>query len=221
MKIGLVLAGGVSKGAYQAGFLKAITEGKAAQNISALSCSSIGLFGGYAFASGKIDLLCDFWQSTHFDSSVDLMLNIWFKHYLRDVISTLVKSEDVLSVPVYAPIVYLPFVHMNYCKLYGNYTKKWKRFIAGAISYPILTGLHFFRGQIAFDGGLMDNIPVFPLIRFEKPDLILVLHFEPGWRPRKKYTLSGIPYSTSIFRFQTEYIANILLISFPIPLRRG
>lgn len=193
MNVGLVLAGGVSKGAYQAGFLKALNEETAPNTVTSISCSSIGLFGGYAYSAGKLALLEDFWRSLHFDSSVDLMLNIWLRHFLRETISTLVKEDDVLKVPLYAPIVYLPFLHMDYCKLYGRYMKKWTSFIAGAVSYPFLTGLHFFRGQIAFDGGAMDNIPVFPLLRHEAPDLILVLHFEPGWRPRKKYLLADIP----------------------------
>lgn len=193
MNLGLVLAGGVSKGAYQAGFLKALREEDASQTITAISCSSIGLFSGYAFSAGKVDLLNEIWSSLHFDSSVDLMLNIWFKHLLRDIISSIVKEDDVLSVPVYAPIVYLPFLHMDYGKMYGRYMKKWKPFVAGAVSYPFLTGLHFFRGQITFDGGAMDNIPVFPLLKYENVDAILVLHFEPGWRPRKKYLIHNIP----------------------------
>ncbi len=193
VNIGLVLAGGVSKGAYQAGFLRALQDENILKNISAVSCSSIGLFGGYALSAGKIDILNEMWQSIHFDSSIDLMMNIWFKHFLRDVIDMLVKEDDVLNVPIYAPVVYLPFIHMEYCKLSGKYIKKWKSFIKGAVSYPVLTGLNFFRGQLTFDGGAMDNIPVFPLLKHENVDVILILHFEAGWRPRRKYLLAGIP----------------------------
>ena len=49
MKIGLVLAGGIAKGAYQAGFIKALKEELGDSNeIVAISCASIGFFGAYA-----------------------------------------------------------------------------------------------------------------------------------------------------------------------------
>lgn len=39
----------------------------------------------------------------------------------------------------------------------------------------------------------MDNIPVQPVLYNEKPDLILVLHFEAGFRPRKDWLRAGVP----------------------------
>lgn len=195
MKIGLVLSGGVAKGAYHAGFLKALSDGSVAPHIAAVSCASIGLFGGYAFSSGKIDEFCDVWKGIHFDSPVDLACRVWFSHYLKDLIGDFVKADDCLRVPVYAPICYiLPLVRMEYCRLYGNYSKSWSKFILGAVSYPVITGgIHTFRGQITFDGGAMDNIPVFPLLKYERPDFILVAHFESGYHPRKIHTAFGIP----------------------------
>lgn len=53
MNIGLVLSGGVAKGAYQAGFLKALEEEMGSNHITSISCASIGLFSGYAFAERK------------------------------------------------------------------------------------------------------------------------------------------------------------------------
>lgn len=195
MNIGLVLSGGVAKGAYQAGFLKALEEEMGSNHITSISCASIGLFSGYAFAAKKTDLLCDIWRRIHFDSSVDLAYEVWFKHYFKDLIGELVCKDDVLNIPVYAPICYVfPLIRMEYCKLYGRRIKNWDKFMLGAVSYPFLSGgVHFFRGQITFDGGVMDNIPVFPLIKYENPDAILILHFEAGYRPRRKYLLSGIP----------------------------
>ncbi len=196
MNIGLVISGGVAKGSYQVGFLKALNEEikHTSIKVSAVSCSSIGIFSGYAYAADKMDALSDIWNRVHFDSTVDLLYDVWFKHFLKDAIHELVKENDSLKIPMYTPICYLPFVHMDYFRLYGDFYKKWPRFMLGAASYPFLSGgIHWFKGQMSFDGGAMDNIPIMPLLFDGSPELILVLHFEAGFKPRKKYLDYGIP----------------------------
>ncbi len=193
MKIGLVLGGGVAKGAYQAGFLKAITEEKEI-NVSCVSSSSIGSLNGYAFAAGKVDVLLDLWKSVHFDSPIDAAYSVWFKRYLKVIVSELVCEGDRLDIPLYVTQCFFPIVHREYYKLQGDYCKKWYNLFRGAIYLPVLSGsFKFSRGQIAVDGGMMDNIPVLPLVTQEKPDVILVLHFTGGYRPREFLVESGIP----------------------------
>lgn len=48
MNIGLVLSGGMAKGAYQIGVLRAISEYIPISEIKYISCESIGVFNGYA-----------------------------------------------------------------------------------------------------------------------------------------------------------------------------
>lgn len=193
MNVGLVLAGGVAKGAYQAGFLQALSEEKSV-NVTAVSGASIGVCGAYAFSAGKLNVLAELWKNVHFDSLIDLAGSVWFKHFLRDKIKELVCENDKLAIPVYAPVCYLPFLHLDYCRLQGNYNEKWYSFMRSAISFPIISGgIRFFRKQIAVDGGLMDNIPIQPVLYNEKQDLILVLHFEAGFRPRRRYLQENVP----------------------------
>lgn len=192
MNVGLVLSGGLAKGAYQAGFLRAVKE--SGVNVTSLSCASIGIFGGYAFSANKVDKLVSMWQQIHFDNVFDLAGSVWFKHFLKDEIKMIVEENDSLKIPLYAPVCYLPFLHMNYYKMYGEYDKRWNSFIHSAISFPFISGgPRFLKGQIALDGGLMDNIPVQPILFNEKVDVILVAHFEAGYRPRKNYLMRGIP----------------------------
>ncbi len=195
MNIGLVLSGGVAKGAYQAGFLKAVKEIKNSQ-VTSIACASIGVLNGYAYSANKVDKLCELWESIHFDSTSDYLRAVCFKHLLRDVVHELVDPEtDVLELPVYTPICYpFPIPRMRYYRLQGEYLKKWYSFMRGAMAFPVVGGLvRFHRGWMAIDGGAMDNIPIQPLLYAEKPDLILVLHFEAGFRPRKRYLEFGVP----------------------------
>lgn len=221
MNVGLVLAGGVAKGAYQAGFLQALDEEKSV-NVTAVSGASIGVFGAYAYSAGKLGLLRRLWESIHFDSLVDLAGQVWFKHYLRDKLNELVCKDDELKIPVYAPVCYLPFLHLDYCRMKGAYQKRWYSFLRSAISFPIISGgVRFFRGQISVDGGLMDNIPIQPILYNEKQDVILVLHFEAGFRPRRQYLLENVPiidYDVSLnnmfrkhsFDFHGDTLASML-----------
>ncbi len=211
MKIGLVMSGGVAKGAYQAGFIKALKETSGCE-VTCISCASIGILSGYAYAADKLDELWALWENVHFDSIADLAYNVWFKHYLRNMIKKIIREEDELNIPVYAPICYLPFPHMQYCKMQGRYIKKWYPFIRGAISFPFISGgIRFYRGQLVVDGGMMDNVPIQPLLYAEKPDLILVLHFEAGFKPRKRYLQKGIPiidYDISLHNQFRKYTFN-------------
>lgn len=201
MNIGLVLAGGVAKGAYQAGFLKALGE-ESNINVTSISGASIGVLGAYAYSAGKIDLLNQLWRGVHFDSLFDLAWQVWFKHYLRDKVKELVSPSDELRIPVYSPVCYLPFLHMDYCRMQGGYQQKWYKFLRSAISFPLISGgIRFFRGQISVDGGLMDNIPIQPILYNQSLDIILVLHFEAGFRPRRRYLQENVPiidYDVSI-----------------------
>ncbi len=193
IKIGLVLAGGVAKGAYQAGFLQALQEQKGI-NIVATSCSSIGVLSGYALSTGKVDKLQAIWKRVHFDSVFDVAFHVTFKRYLRNILKELIEEGDTLKIPLYAPICYLPIIRMDYGRMRGTYNKKWRPFVFGALSYPFISGgAHMFRGQFAIDGGAMDNIPLNPLLQHEDVDLIMVLHFEAGFRPRKIYLDFGVP----------------------------
>ncbi|MBO7187432.1 MAG: patatin-like phospholipase family protein [Clostridia bacterium] len=186
MKIGVVLCGGFAKGAYQAGFLKALQEKIKRENIVAVSGASIGVINAYAFAANKLDDLEKLWKEIHFDSMVDLTLQVWFKKYFKKILAKIIKEDDVLDVPLYAPIVYLPFINYDYGKLTGEYTTSWRNFILGTMSFPIFSGgIHFFRGQISFDGGAIDNVPILPILKNEKPDVIIAAHFNSRFKPRK------------------------------------
>ena len=69
MKIGLVLSGGMVRGALQIGALKAIREYLAPNEIEIMSCASIGALNGYAFAADRLKELESLWLSVCADNS--------------------------------------------------------------------------------------------------------------------------------------------------------
>ncbi len=222
MKIGLVLSGGLAKGAVQAGFLRAFEEVVGSEHVCCVSGASIGLLNGYMFCKGQTRQLLDIWKSVHFDSVPDLVCHTFFKRYLNHVVKQVLNKDDHLHIPLYSPICYLPFLHMNYARMIGEFSPKWYSFVRGAVAFPVVSGgIRFFRGQIVIDGGTVDNVPVCPLATQEKPDVILVLHFLSKYRPRKEYLDTNIPifdfdlsvdgkYKKSTFDFHHETIEEML-----------
>ena len=53
MKIGLILSGGIAKGAYQVGVLRAVEEFFSLDEISYISAASVGALNAAAYAAGE------------------------------------------------------------------------------------------------------------------------------------------------------------------------
>ncbi|MBR4852805.1 MAG: patatin-like phospholipase family protein, partial [Clostridia bacterium] len=62
MNVGIVLAGGFAKGAYQVGALKAIREFVPMEDVKYISCASIGALNGYAYATQKLEKAEEMWK---------------------------------------------------------------------------------------------------------------------------------------------------------------
>ena len=63
MNIGLVLSGGMAKGAYQIGALKALNHFIPLEEIKYISCASIGVLNGYAYATESLDRAEKMWKN--------------------------------------------------------------------------------------------------------------------------------------------------------------
>lgn len=188
MKIGIVLGGGAVKGAYQIGFLKALLQHVGKEEIKAISCSSIGVLNGYALASNKFDQVYDIWKNLNFETPIDVIANVWENKLLKNIIANMVTANDHLQFPVYTSVCFLPLISLKYYKFEGDYKRDWSKLVSGATFFPLFSGgLKFYHGQIAVDGGMIDNIPLKPLAEEEDLDLIFVLHFQPQYKVPQKY----------------------------------
>jgi NTE family protein len=80
MKLGVALAGGGARGAYQIGAWKALEEHKLFDQIEAFSGASVGSLNAVLFAMGDFDLAYRTWMSLDKDSLFNLE-----KHILRRI----------------------------------------------------------------------------------------------------------------------------------------
>jgi len=102
-KLGIALAGGGARGAYQIGAWQALREAGIDTKIEAFSGASVGSLNAVLFAMGDYDLAKDTWMSLHKDTLFKLEKNI-FKRILDeklDIVNQGIyntqKLEDLLK----------------------------------------------------------------------------------------------------------------------------
>lgn len=179
MKLGVVLSGGFSKGAYQIGFIKALTEKINRNQIEYVSGASIGICNAYALAANKVDEIIEIWQSINKSNVFSLWKELVVKGFLKKNIKKLIEKYDVLDIPTYlTTLSFFPKFSFNYVNLFGPAHINWRDLIRGSIGFPFVTGSQiYFNKKFYTDGAIVDNIPVSPLLNKDL-DLILVLHFD-------------------------------------------
>ncbi len=189
MKIGITLSGGLAKGAFQYGFLKAFLEYIPKEDIEIVSASSIGIINAYALCANKMEEVEKIWRSVDYDGVFDVIKDCWKNHYIRKTLNELVLPEDKLDIPFYATITYCPLLLIGrYYLLEGSHYKKWKKFFRASIAFPFLTGWpKFYKFLPTMDGGACDNIPIYPLLEKHDLDLILCIHFDSKYVVKKKW----------------------------------
>lgn len=160
-----------------------------------VSASSGGIFSGYALAANKLDLLEQTYLNVGISKTPELFWQVFAKGLLSNYIDTLTNAKDRLDIPLCFPVCYVPLYSVRYYWIYGRYNRTWLPHFKAAINYPFLQIIpSFLHGRFAIDGGAADNIPLYPLLKNNKPipaeddfDLIFVLHFDARYDHRREF----------------------------------
>lgn len=134
------------------------------------------------------------YRKVDIENKGELFWQVFAKGILSDYLDSLLTVNDEISLPVCFPICYLPIYSTRYYWIKGSYNRVWHRYMTAATNFPFLKIFpSFLKGRFAIDGGAVDNIPLYPLLRFdggptgEKPDVIFVLHFDAQYDYRRIY----------------------------------
>ena len=176
-RVGLVLAGGMAKGAYEVGALKAITDFIPKEAITHISCASIGVLNGYAFDQNKLDMAEDLWKELCIDDN---------RLFISQVLRSCIIQEDIKK--VYDPgssfnrHFYASLLDYSHMKLvYKNLAKEAHEnlypYLKASVSMPMYNKAVKIDGSLFFDGAMIDNIPVYPL-KNKKLDYIICIYFD-------------------------------------------
>ena len=114
MNIGLVLAGGMAKGAYEVGALKALEEFIPKNEIKYMSCSSIGTLNGYAYITDRMDWMDSVWDTICGDKDRQIFTRVLRSDLLDRKIDELDLGSDEIKPVFYTSMLDLGRKQINY-----------------------------------------------------------------------------------------------------------
>ncbi len=176
MKIGLILSGGMAKGAYQVGALRAIGEYLSPSDIQYVSVASVGIVNAMAHFSGQLDWAENKWLHIN-DKKEKLFLSSVLKsQYFAD----LVDEASHFPVPIekmYVPILNIPSREVIYPNLANETPEDKAMYVKAAVAFPPFTKAVKIHGRSYYDGALVDDIPFYPLIACDL-DYVICIYFD-------------------------------------------
>lgn len=181
-KIGIVLAGGMSKVAYEIGCLQAILEHFEKEQIVAISTSSIGTLAGYACSTEKLPEMVEKWELLNSNQRTTSMLRLSKSKDVLDLFLPMIDEADSFFCNLYSTVWNYSKGCVEYIALSDLDYKKRVDFMLASVALPIVNKAIRIDGKLYFDGAFLDNIPVFPFLEMDL-DYIFCIYFD-GWNYR-------------------------------------
>lgn len=198
MNIGLVLSGGMAKGAYQIGALKALSHFVPAREIRYISCASVGVINGYAYMTDNLDRVEQMWKDICNDDARLIISQILRSTMLQRYIETLYDEGKVLSSSFYCSLLDLGHRNVVYKDLSMIEHSLVPLYLKASVAMPIYNKAVRIGNEAYYDGAVVDNIPVYPLMKHNL-DYVICIYFDD-----------------ICYRFENTYFDNkIIKLTFP------
>ena len=176
-KIGLVLAGGMAKGAFQIGLLKALNEYFTPEDFQIISCSSIGVLNGYAFATNQIDEGIEMWKNIIPDNKRVYVTKMFKSPALQDCIAQLYENNSNVKTHLYGTLYNASKQTLNYTNFQEIPDSLKQQYLRASVAFPIFNSPIIINEEKFYDGAPIDNIPIYPLIDKDL-DYIICIYFD-------------------------------------------
>ncbi|MBR6530163.1 MAG: patatin-like phospholipase family protein [Clostridia bacterium] len=198
MNIGLVLSGGMAKGAYQIGALKALSNFVPLKEIKHISCASVGTLNGYAFATGSLGRAEQLWKNISSNDSRLVINQMLRSSMLQQNIKSIYDSNKKLPCNLYCSLLDLDHRTVVYRNLAAVSSKQIPMYLKASVAAPIYNRAVQISASSYYDGAMVDNIPLRPLMKHNL-DYIICIYFDDV-----------------CFKFENPYFDNkIIKITFP------
>ena len=176
-KIGVVLSGCASKGAYEIGCLAAIDDYFGPGAITCVSSSSIGAMIGQLYGMGRKEGLIQAFRDM--DSGKYGRYILAFTNN-KTAVQALEKLLEAPNAPAYEHYVTLwnySASSVEYKPFHALPPEKLPVYLRAAMCFPIFSRGLVIDGQRYLDGAVLDNIPVYPL-KDKDLDYIFCIYFD-------------------------------------------
>ncbi len=199
MNIGLVLSGGMAKGAYQIGALRAIEKFVPKNEIKYMSCASVGVLNGYAYATDNLDCVEQMWKNICGDKSKTFITSVLKSNILQQDILELYDKSRQLSCAFYTSLLDINHRNLVYKDLREVASDTVPLYLKASVAMPIYNKSVLVDGTAYYDGAMIDNIPVFPILEHNL-DYIICIYFDD-----------------TCYKFESaEFDKKVIKITFPV-----
>lgn len=198
MDIGLVLSGGMAKGAYQIGALKALNELIPFEDIKYISCSSVGVLNGYAYATDRLENAAEMWKTICSQETRIVITQMLRSSMLQQGILD-ICTPPIVPIPVfYCSLFDWSHKSIIYKNLSSVSAEQIPMYLRASVAMPVYNHAVQIESTAYYDGAMIDNIPVYPLLKHNL-DYMICIYFDD-----------------ICYKFENTYFDNkIVKISFP------
>ena len=218
MNIGLVLSGGMAKGALQLSALYALNEFIPLEEIKYVTCASVGALNGYAYMTNKLERAKQMWSELCNNGKKMRLAQFLRNDILQQDIVNLYDPNDSVSAEFYCSLLELSTKNIVYKDLSKVEKDKIPLYLKAAVALPVCNRAVQVDGSGYFDGATVDNVPVFPLLD-QEIDYIICIYFDDICYKFESTVFDNkiikitFPNETSLkqsFVFQKDSIDNML-----------
>ena len=209
-KIGIVLAGAASKGAYEIGALRAIEDAFGIESIKCVSSASIGSLVAQAHGIGKSEDLERIWKSIDTQKYGRFFLSYSGKEEILEIIVENLSKDNNLPYEHFVSIWNYTQKKVEYIPFHEQDEEHLAKYLRGAVSIPILTSGQMVDGDRILDGAFLDNIPVYPLLEKDL-DYIFCFYFD-----NSKYFFENEEFNKKViklYEFSNEHRLQLMYLT--------
>lgn len=174
--IGLVLSGGMGKGAYQIGALRALSELFEPSDFEYVSAASVGALNAYAFLTGEMDKALEIWANTNRQGERHFITKALQSSFVEEIVAKLESSRPIPT-SFYVPFLKLTTNEVDYCNLADVPQEDIPQYLRASVSLPIYTRGVVVNGKKLYDGAVVDNIPIYPVLKHDL-DYVICIYFD-------------------------------------------
>lgn len=179
LKVGFVFSGGMAKGAYQIGALKAITKFFENEEITAVSSASVGVLNAFAFATGQVNEGVSFWKDMMCGQKKMFITSVLRGDYLQNAIKNLASKNIKIEKKFFSTFLFADDKELKYIDFSNEPTCDYEKLLQASVALPMTNSAVEVNGKRLYDGAMIDNIPVKPFVDLDL-DIIVLLFFEDG-----------------------------------------